>query len=102
MKVDGLKAQMQTVVDNIEAYFLKNNNPYLCGRDISVADLLGFCELMQLFACCQEDVYTSNTVVNTWIERVKTRVQPYLNQANKSINDVRQGFSTIAQQRPKL
>ena len=52
--VDGLKvqralAELKDTLDILESMFLKRQ-PFLCGDDITLADLLAVCELMQVGA----------------------------------------------------
>lgn len=43
-------AQLDDTLDNLESMFLRRQ-PFLCGDDITVADLLAICELMQVRGC---------------------------------------------------
>ncbi|XP_033760740.1 glutathione S-transferase theta-1-like [Pecten maximus] len=103
--VDNAKNRLETVIAHLENYFLKDNKQkFLCGSDISVADLLGVCELMQLYACCEENIYESNSAVKAWVDRVKERTAPHFEDANKIVKRVRGVYSKQkeAQQNAKL
>ncbi|KAH3884374.1 glutathione S-transferase theta-1-like [Dreissena polymorpha] len=71
------KSELSKALNHIASYFLKERR-FLCGNDISVADIQALCELMQLDAVREEGLYLSNPIVGAWIGRVKARVQPYL------------------------
>lgn len=75
-EVKRYKAELAKSVKHIDLYFLKNN-PYIAGKDISVADLQAYCELMQLDIIGNENEYRSNPNVRAWADRVKTKVRPY-------------------------
>lgn len=45
-KVDRALAELSNTLDKLESMFLKRQ-PFLCGDDITLADLLAICELMQ-------------------------------------------------------
>lgn len=49
-RLDGALAQLDETLDRLESMFLRRQ-PFLCGDDISVADLLAVCELMQVRGC---------------------------------------------------
>lgn len=44
-------SQLDGTLDNLESMFLRRQ-PFLCGDDITVADLLAICELMQVRDYC--------------------------------------------------
>lgn len=46
-RVDMALAQLGDTLDHLESMFLRRQ-PFLCGDDVSVADLLALCELMQV------------------------------------------------------
>lgn len=48
--LDGALAQLDDTLDKLESMFLRRQ-PFLCGDDITVADLLAVCELMQVRGC---------------------------------------------------
>lgn len=49
-RVDGALAQLDDTLDKLESMFLRRQ-PFLCGDDVTVADLLALCELMQVRGC---------------------------------------------------
>ena len=82
-EVRRFKAELEKTVKHIDTYFLKDK-PFLCGDDISVADLQALCELQQLLGVGDENLYLSNARINAWARRVNKRVKPYLEEANKN------------------
>jgi glutathione S-transferase len=81
-KLDMYKVEMSKVIGHMDKYFLRDR-PYLCGDDITLADLLGACELMQLAAVEEENFYQANPVVNAWMKRVGERLGPVFGETNK-------------------
>lgn len=49
-RLERALAQLDHTLDRLETMFLRRQ-PFLCGDDISVADLLALCELMQVRGC---------------------------------------------------
>ena len=82
-EVKRFKAELEKTVNHIDTYFLKDKH-FLCGDDISAADLKALCELQQLLGVGDEDLYLSNPRLKAWAERVTERVKPYLGEANKN------------------
>ena len=93
--------EVTKTVDYLEKVWLKDR-PYLCGNDISVADLLGICELMQLYGVHEEKFYESNATVKAWMERVKQRLQPHFDEAHTMTYRTREMYPTIVKQLAKL
>ncbi|KAL3857555.1 hypothetical protein ACJMK2_012207 [Sinanodonta woodiana] len=81
-KVERFKLGLAESLMYMETYFLKDQM-FLCGDDISVADILGACELMQLNAVMEEKLYESNPVLDAWMKRVKARLQPNFDEAHQ-------------------
>jgi len=65
----------------LEKVFLKTN--YLAGDQMTFADLLGACEMMQPI-CAGYDIDKANyPKVVDWFERVKSKTQPFFDEAHK-------------------
>ncbi|KAK3587078.1 hypothetical protein CHS0354_014951 [Potamilus streckersoni] len=90
-RIDQAKTMLSVNIGHLETYYLKGR-PFLCGQDISVTDILAVCELMQLVAVHEEDVYQSNADVAAWIERVKSRLQPHFDSAHANLYAMRERF----------
>ncbi|GAB6023660.1 Glutathione S-transferase theta-1 [Chamberlinius hualienensis] len=72
---------LEATLDKVEKYFL-NNQKFLCGDQITVADLLGSCEVEQPRAVGY-DVYKNRPILKAWVERVKQATQPIYDEAHQ-------------------
>ncbi|WAR01378.1 GSTT2-like protein [Mya arenaria] len=81
-EVAKYKTGLANVITQLGNSFLKGRS-FLAGDDISVADLQALCELMQLDSLGQGDLYLSNGNVKKWMERVKGKVKPLLEECDK-------------------
>ena len=81
-KVDRFKADLPEVIGHIDKYFLRGHNFIGGNEDVSVADLLAVCELMQLYPVFEEEIYESNHNVKAWMLRVKARLQPHFDEGH--------------------
>ncbi|XP_046568604.1 LOW QUALITY PROTEIN: glutathione S-transferase theta-1-like [Haliotis rubra] len=88
-KVEKCRKNVRSVVTGLEKYYLKSQ-PFLCGNDISIADILGSCELLQLHAVHEENLYESSPVVKAWMQRVRERLQPTFDDASKMVYRTRE------------
>ena len=91
-KLKRFQDELDVTLDKIEHIFLKEN-PYLCGTDISVGDLLGICELMQPIAV-DHDVFAGRPKLEAWASRVKERLQPHFDEAHAHIMNVKDTFKS--------
>ena len=89
-KVRRFRAQLETTLDHIEIVFLKEQD-YLAGNDMSIADLLGVCELLQPLAT-GFDVTENRPVLAAWMGRVKERLQPHFDESHSFVYKVRDRF----------
>jgi glutathione S-transferase len=83
------------MVGQLESYFLKSN-PYIGGDELSIADLLGICELMQLYACQENGLYEKSPVVKSWMEKVKQETNPYFDEAHKVVYRTHEVYSQVS------
>ncbi|GFR73801.1 glutathione S-transferase theta-1 [Elysia marginata] len=79
---EKFRQRVATMVTQLEGYFLKDRK-YLAGDEISIADIFGACELMQLNACHEHGLYESSTIVKAWMERVKKDTNPHFDEAHQ-------------------
>jgi len=93
-EVEKLKKGVEKMVSKIESYYLKDT-PYLSSNQISLADLFGACELMQLFAAHQEDLFEKSPRVNEWMQRIKEETNPHFDDAHKFTYNARQRYPEI-------
>lgn len=83
-KVKFYRKKVAEMVKLLDQYFLKNNL-YLCGDEITLADLLGVCELVQLVPVREQMMYKSNAKVKAWVDRVKSRLGSLFDQTHEVI-----------------
>ena len=89
-KVSHFKAELEKTLDLIENVYLREGD-YLCGEQISVADLFGVCELMQPLGAGQ-DVKEGRPKLAAWINRVKERTQPHFDEVHKMLYKARDSY----------
>ena len=94
-KVDRFKADLPEVIGHIDKYFLRGNNYIGGNEDVSVADLLGVCELMQLYPVYEEEIYESNPNVKAWMQRVRERLQPHFDEGHSITYRTRKLYKQI-------
>ena len=82
-RLNKFRAELDRTLDHIESYFLRDR-PYLCGLDLTLADLLCICELQQPVAAGY-DIYANRPMLSQWETRVKARLQPHFDDASKMI-----------------
>lgn len=76
----------------MENIFL-SDQPYLCGSDISIGDLLGICELMQPVIVGHK-VFTNRPKLEAWAARVKERLRPHFDEAHMYVYIVEEQFKS--------
>ncbi|PIK44482.1 putative glutathione S-transferase theta-1 isoform X3 [Apostichopus japonicus] len=67
----------------VEDYFLKDQ-PYIGGDQITIADLLGTCEVMQT-AGVDPDFTKDHPKMKAWIQRVRHETNPHFDDTHKMI-----------------
>lgn len=92
-QVNMMKKRVAYVVHHLDKTFL-GDKPYLCGSEISIADILCICELMQLNAVHEEQLYETNPNVKAWADRVKNRLNPEFDEAHKIVYRLRDLYKT--------
>lgn len=93
-KLAEFEVQLETCLDKIENILLCKR-PFLAGDEISVADLLGICELMQAYAV-GHDVFWGRPKLDVWVKRVQARLQPHFDQAHIHLLKLRERFPPSA------
>jgi glutathione S-transferase len=94
-KVKKYREEVANVVNHLESYFLKNS-PYIGGDQLFIADLFGTCELMQLYACHEQNLYERSPVVKAWMERIKTETNPFFDEAHKMVYRTHDVYKEVA------
>lgn len=72
---------------HLDQDFLKDKN-FLCGGEISIADLLAVCELMQLHVVDVVNIVHQNDRVREWFSRVKDRLGSAFDEGHKIVYKV--------------
>lgn len=93
-KVKVQRGNVTRVVNYLESYFLKNRS-YIGGDELSIADLLGACELMQLYACHEHELYEKSPIVRAWLEKVRKETGPYFDEAHKVVTRTHEVYQQI-------
>ncbi|XP_030830754.1 glutathione S-transferase theta-1-like [Strongylocentrotus purpuratus] len=93
--------RMEETLDNLEKHFLQEK-PFLCGYDISIADLFGVNEFVAAFDLviqvepCGYGTLDRRPKLKAWIGRVREHVQPEI------FDDVSQLMYRLAKAKQKL
>lgn len=75
-KLDKALGELSVTLDKLECMYLKNQ-PFLCGEEITLGDILAICELMQPLGA-NRDILKDRPKLVAWKDRVKTFVgQPF-------------------------
>ena len=83
---------LEKSLDQMENIFLADQ-PYLCGPDISIGDLLGISELMQPVMVGHK-VFANRPKLEAWATRVKDRLNPHFDEAHKFVYIMRDQFKS--------
>ncbi|XP_076344406.1 glutathione S-transferase theta-1-like [Tachypleus tridentatus] len=86
-KLNQFLEGLETNLKQLETMFLRNH-PFLCGEKITIADLLGSCEVEQPCAA-GFDVLEDKPVVAAWIENVRSYLAPHYDEAHQVCQQVR-------------
>ena len=77
--------ELERALNRMENNFLQASE-YLCGTDdITIADILAACELMQPVAASY-DISKGRPLLSAWMDRVKTRLEPHFQQVHGIIS----------------
>lgn len=80
-------SQLDDTLDKLESMFLRRQ-PFLCGDDITVADLLAICELMQPLGAGR-DVLKDRPQLQRWRSRVQSAVGESFDRAHAVLYGLR-------------
>lgn len=84
-------ADLYSTLDKLENMFLKRQ-AFLCGDDISLADVLAVCELMQPM-CGGRDVLKDRPKLLSWRSRVQSALSDSFDEAHSVVYQIRQKFT---------
>lgn len=89
-KLRRCEGALTITLDQIERVFL-NEHDYVCGDNITIADLIAISEVMQPWAA-GFDVEGDRPKVVAWMNRVKERLQPHFDDVHQHVYHVRDTF----------
>ena len=77
---------MTRILDFMENHTMREGT-YIAGSDVTLADLVAYCEISQLVAgkC---DVTSGRPKLGAWMQRVEERLNPTLEDAHKVIYEL--------------
>ncbi|XP_043094620.1 glutathione S-transferase theta-1-like [Puntigrus tetrazona] len=90
-KFEKALKKLDGTLNMLENMFLKNQ-AFLCGDDISLADLLAACELMQLM-CSERDVLKDRPKLLSWRSRVQSALSDTFDDAHSVVYQIREKFT---------
>ncbi|XP_070573143.1 glutathione S-transferase theta-1-like [Ptychodera flava] len=79
-EVEKCLSQLGEMFNKFESMFLKDSS-FVCGEEISIADLLAVCEVMQAQAT-GHDVFKGHPKVKAWTDRVRLHMNPQFDDAH--------------------
>ncbi|XP_041718246.2 glutathione S-transferase theta-1 [Coregonus clupeaformis] len=87
LKVERALADLSDILEKLENMFLKRQ-PFLCGDDISLADLLAVCELMQPLGGGR-DILKDHPKMLSWKSRVQSALGDSFDEAHTVLYSLR-------------
>lgn len=87
VRLNRALSELNNTLDKLESMFLRRQ-PFLCGDEITLADLLAVCELMQPLAGGR-DVLTERPQLQRWRSRVQSAVGESFDKAHAILYGVR-------------
>ncbi|XP_026478575.1 glutathione S-transferase theta-1-like isoform X1 [Ctenocephalides felis] len=82
-KINESKMQMDQALDLFEKHWLKDR-PYMAGEKISIADIVGACEVEQP-KIAGFDPAEGRPLFKEWLERVRKDLNPHYDEAHKFV-----------------
>jgi len=92
VQLEKFREILEKSLNQMENIFLADQ-PFLCGHEISIGDLLGICEVMQP-VIVGHDVFANRPKLEAWATRVKDRLHPHFDEAHKFAYIVRDQFKS--------
>jgi len=86
---------LDTVLGQIENIWLRDN-PYIAGKQLSIADLLAITELEQP-GMAAFDVRKGRPKIEEYMARVRNDLQPHYDEAHSVVRDVTVKFKEVMQ-----
>ena len=91
-KVSSAKEELTKGLNHIAEYFLKDQ-PFICGDEISAADLIGVNEIIHMSGVNENELYEKNATVNAWIKRVADRMAPHFEESLLKLKAINKMFN---------
>ena len=79
--------ELERGLDQMEQVFLKDS-AYVCGPEITIADLLVACELMQA-VCAGHSVQASHPKLADWLIRIDKRLRPHFHDVHVMVTELK-------------
>ncbi|XP_075881600.1 glutathione S-transferase theta-2 [Nelusetta ayraudi] len=89
-RVSRSLSQLEETLDQLETMFL-GRQPFLCGHDITLADLLAICELMQPLGGGR-DVLQDRPQLQRWRSRVQSALGESFDRAHAVLYSIRERY----------
>nr|WEU54068.1 glutathione s-transferase theta-1 [Protohermes costalis] len=83
-RIEHLERRMSECLDSLEELWLRNND-YLVGDRISIADLLGACEVEQPRIAGYEP-RDGRPKLTAWLDRIRTEMNPHYDEVHSEVN----------------
>ncbi|XP_076759225.1 glutathione S-transferase theta-1 [Xylocopa sonorina] len=83
-KITEYENRMVKTLDDLENVWLKDKN-FLVGLDISIADILGACEVEQV-RIAGYNPYEGRPRISSWLKKVEEKTSPYYQEAHMFVN----------------
>ena len=74
---------LNKILNDMENYFLARGD-FLAGNDITLADILGICEVMQVISLGYP-VERNRPRMKRWMKQVKQRLQPHFDELHEEV-----------------
>ena len=91
-KVSSAKEELTKGLNHIAEYILKDQ-PFICGDEISAADLIGVNEIIHMDGVNENELYEKNATVNAWIKRVADRMAPHFEESLLKLKAINKMFN---------
>ena len=89
-RVDQLKKDMKKGLELLQDYFLAGEGPFMCGSEMSIADLHCVCELAQ-FWITHSPIEDSWPKVGAWMKACQDYLGDAFKKAHATIYEMREG-----------
>lgn len=76
----------ETACDKMENIWLKDH-PFVCGEDVTIADLFGACELEQT-KMAGYDPRNGRPKLSAWLSRLEQRLNPHYTNVHRQVNEI--------------